>query len=321
MAAFGRSGVDLDPQAIQLLETLQRSTNDPGVQNIIDRIGSGEFGGGLLSLQDVIGIGRRLLPGQFDLLTQQASGSQAGGDLNTMSDADLLAEAGRLGIDTAQFNVPASQLEGGLQDLSALNVERGPVELSPDIRSEVSAIFEPQRQQFLEELRRNTVELAGQRGLSIGDADIPQRVAERLSTGLAGFRGQEAQTLLSLAESARANRLQQLGLREQGLLGRSNLLENRRQFENQFGLQQQQANRQFLQSAAQFQNQLRQQAFLNRQAISGQSGQIGLGLAGARFGVPTGQSNFDPTASFLQNQVGTGLIGAGIRNIGQFVGF
>lgn len=321
MATFGRAGIDVDPQAIQLLETLQRTTNDPGVQNIFDRVGSGEFGGGPLSMQDIIGIGRRLLPGKWDLLAQQAGSPAQGGDLNGMSDTDLMAEAGRLGIDTAQFNVQPGQVESGLQDLSALNVERGPIGIGPDIRSEVSAIFDPQRQQFLEDLRRNTVELAGQRGLGFGDADIPQRVAERLSTGLAGFRGQEANALLSLQESARANRLQQLGLREQGLLGRSNLLENRRQFENQFGLQQQQANRQFLQSAAQFQQNLQQRAFDNRMALGGQSGQIGLGLAGARFGVPTGQSSFNPTASFLQNQIGTGLIGAGTRNIGNFLGF
>ena len=64
MAIFGRAGIDIDPSAIQLLEQLQATTNDPGVQNIVGRIGSGEFGAGPLSMQDVIGIGRRLLPGQ-----------------------------------------------------------------------------------------------------------------------------------------------------------------------------------------------------------------------------------------------------------------
>ena len=242
-------------------------------------------------------------------------------DYNTMSDADLMGLASGLGIDTAQFNVQPSQLDTALRDVNALNVERGPVELGADVRGEVANVYEPQRQQFLEELRRNTVELAGQRGLGYGDADIPQRVAERLSTGLAGLRGQEAQSLLSLSEQARQNRLQQLGLREQGLLGRGNLAENQRQFENNFGFNQQQANRSFLMNAAQFQNNLRQQAFQNRLQLSGQTGQMGLGLAGARQGISTGSTGFNPMTQFEIAGRGLNTLSGGIQSIGNFLGF
>lgn len=311
MAIF--QNIETSPEMAQLLQRMVQS-GDQGWLNVAQRIGHGsEFPG-----EDPLSVLKRIMsPGEFSRLmgTPQAGPQDLGG----MSDADLMSTAQGLGIDTAQFNTPVSPVDAALRDVSALNVDRGTVDIGADVRGEVANIFEPQRQQFLEELRRNTVELAGQRGLGFGDADIPQRVAERLSTGLAGFRGQEAQSLLQLAEQARQNRLQQTQLREQGLQGRAGFFEGQRRFENQFAQNQQTGNRQFMLNLADFQNRLRQQAFANRQAISGQFGATGLGLAGTRS--PSGSSSFNPANQFSQMGTGLNTLGTGLQQLGGLLGF
>ena len=349
MAQFGN--INVDPQLIPILQGLIDS-GDPESLNVAQRVSHGsEFG----ESPDVMSILRRLLPAQFGFggtPLQGAGGGQQ--DLGGMSDQDLMTMAGGMGIDTGQFSFQPSPVDTAMRDVSSLtpgisqqatpfDVNRDQVSLPQDVRDEVAGIFGAQRSLGQEELRRQTVELAGQRGLGFGDADIPQRVAQQLASMESGLRGQESQALLGLSEQARQNilrqrefgsqmgegqrqfnlqnLLQQRGLQQQGLMGRAGFFEGQRQFENQFGQNQQTGNRQFMLNLANFQNQLRQQAFMNRQAISGQAGSTGLGLATSRQGITGGQTQFNPANQFSQMGTGLNTLGTGLQQFGSFLGF
>ena len=344
MATF--QNIDTSSEMAQLLQRMVES-GDQGWLNVAQRIGHGsEFPG-----EDPLSVLKRIMSGgEFARLmgTPQA-GPQ---DLDGMSDADLMSMAGGLGIDTNQFNFQPSPVDTAMRDVSSLtpgisqqatpfDVNRDQVSLPPEVQAEVAKIFGAQRSLGQEELRRQTVELAGQRGLGFGDADIPQRVAQQLAQMETGLRGSESQTLLGLSEQARQNMLrqrefgsqmgegqrqfnlqnllQQRNLQQQGLMGRAGFFEGQRQFENQFGQNQQTGNRQFMLNLANFQNSLRQQAFMNRQAISGQAGTTGLGLASGR-GV-SGQTSFNPANQFSQMGTGLNTLGTGLQQFGSFLGF
>ena len=348
MATFQNTQVS--PEMAQLLQMMVSSGN-PSLLNVAQRIGQGsEFPN-----EDPLAVMKRLLtPEEFAGLGQLAQAPQQQQDLNGMSDQDLMTMAGGMGIDTGQFSFQPSPVDTAMRDISSLtpgisqqatpfDINRDQVSLPEDVRNEVANVFGAQRALGQEELRKQTVELAGQRGLGFGDADIPQRVAQQLAQMETGLRGGESQTLLGLAEQARqnllrqrefgsqmgegqrqfnlGNLLQQRGLQQQGLMGRAGFFEGQRQFENQFGQNQQAGNRQFMLNLANFQNQLRQQAFMNRQLISGQAGQTGLGLASGRQGISGGTSSFNPANQFSQMGTGLNTLGTGLQQFGSFLGF
>ena len=143
-------------------------------------------------------------------------------------------------------------------------------------RDLVSREFAPVREQMFEELTRGAIAAAGRRGLEFSDTPLAEPFLRSLALGTSDIGGLEAGKTLEL------------------------------------GVQ----NRAFLEAARKFQNDLNQQAFVNRLNLGEQFGRTGLGLNVARFGRGTGGQTTDPTG-ILKAQTeligsGRGLIGGGL---------
>jgi len=142
----------------------------------------------------------------------------------------------------------------------------------PETQRRVGEVFQSQRASGNEELTRYMNEQAGARGLNLSDTPLLRDLGLQKSRLETGLRGAEAASLLDVG----------------------------------------QANQIFGQSMAEFQNALRQQAFLNKQSVGEQALQSGLGLGRMRMG----------QATTTQTQSGGGglgasLLGGGLGMLGQ----
>lgn len=214
--------------------------------------------------------------------------------------------------------------------------------LPPEVRQAVAQTFQSQRELGQQGLTEQALEASGQRGLRPSDTPIAGPLTRAQALLESQLRGGEAAALLGLsqqqrqfAEQANLNRFGALqaalgnrfGAFESALGNRANFLENalgrragffegQRQFENQFGLAQQQQQQGFLTNLRNMQEQLRQQAFQNRLQLAQQLGQGAFSLGNARLGT-TGQvssvtkpqtafQGFSPLLTDLA-QLGSGL--------------
>jgi|TARA_R110001583_G_scaffold33397_7_gene112707 hypothetical protein len=147
-------------------------------------------------------------------------------------------------------------------------------------RDLVSREFAPVREQMFEDLTRGAIAAAGRRGLEFSDTPIAEPFLRSLALGTSKIGGAEAGKTLEL------------------------------------GVQ----NREFLEAARRFQNDLNQQAFVNRLNLGEQFGRTGLGLNVARFGRGTGGQTVNPAqnalAQSLMTQTGGRLLGTGITDVG-----
>jgi len=187
-----------------------------------------------------------------------ADGLGLGDGLDTMSDAELMALAGRLGIDTSQFTI------GTMPDPFGGGTGNN-ITISPDVRNLVSQEYGSQREFGNEELRRGATEMAGARGLNMTDTPINDPYQRGRALFESQLRGNEAGTLLNMSEN-------RFNSREAGTLNRSRIAEGARQFQSTQNQGDVNSNRNFLSGLYNFQQQLAQTAFNNRLANAGQTG-------------------------------------------------
>src|SRR3990167_8596285 len=260
-------------------------------------------------------------PGVF--APQQQSGMDIGW-LLSMSDDDLVAYAGQMGVDTSPFSLGAFPTStptefGGPM---GLGVGAPQITMSPEVRAEVANIYNAQRTKGNEELLRMGTTLAGRRGLNLYDTPIADPLLRQKAAFESELGGMESGALLGLNESMRSFLQGQAVQREQALQSRFGLQEGQRQFGENFGenirqFQTEQGRlaenqqRSFLQNIYSTQEALAQQAFANRLQLAQQSGLLASNLAGQRLGFGTGQTTVAPP------NVGAGLqgLGAGLQNL------
>src|SRR3990167_5597895 len=260
-------------------------------------------------------------PGVF--APQQQSGMDIGW-LLSMSDDDLMAYAGQMGIDTSPFSLGAFPTStptefGGPM---GLGVGAPQITMSPEVRAEVANIYNAQRTKGNEELLRMGTTLAGRRGLNLYDTPIADPLLRQKAAFESELGGMESGALLGLNESMRSFLQGQAVQREQALQSRFGLQEGQRQFGENFGenirqFQTEQGRlaenqqRSFLQNIYSTQEALAQQAFANRLQLAQQSGQLASNLSGQRLGVGTGSTTTAPT------NIGQGLgaIGTGLQGL------
>ena len=272
------------------------------------------------------------LPGLTPQQTQNATGTfvpqQSGGMdigwLLSMSDDDLMAYAGQMGIDTSPFSLGAFPTStptefGGPM---GLGVGAPQITMSPEVRAEVANIYNAQRTKGNEELLRMGTTLAGRRGLNLYDTPIADPLLRQKAAFESELGGLESGAMLGLNESMRSFLQGQAVQRESALQSRFGLQEGQRQFGENFGenirqFQTEQGRlaenqqRSFLQNIYSTQETLAQQAFANRLQLANQSGQLASNLAGQRLGFGTGQTTTAPT----NVGAGIGAIGAGFQSL------
>lgn len=162
-------------------------------------------------------------------------GGAMGGDLNGLSDSQLMDLARMFGIDTSFM--------GG-----------GNISIDPEVRANVSRAFQSQRDLGNQELYRGAIEAAGARGLNLSDTPIGDPYLRNRALFESQLRGNEAASLLGLSE------------------GRFNTNEQTRRFQSEQGRMRDTQRQNFMSGLLNFQQALQQQAFQNRLALAGQGG-------------------------------------------------
>jgi hypothetical protein len=272
-------------------------------------------------------------------------------NINTLTDSQLQALSRQLGIGPtagqASPRGPVAPLPGLVRygeapfggaeipaapTISPLGLTVGAPEVTvpTGVRQLVSQAFQPARQVALRKLRDAAQREADIRGQSITDTPIGQEYLRQVSELQSTLGGQEAQAVLGLIQPREALLQQQAVQQEQARQARFGLqagdILNRariQQLGGQFGetaLQartslaqrfQQQSQAQQL-AAQQFQEKLRQQAFVNRASLAGLAGDIGLGLGKIRSGQAGTTTTTTPSLLTRAQGIGQGLSGIGL---------
>ena len=186
-------------------------------------------------------------------------GLSTGGNLDTMSDAELLALAGRLGIDTSPFTI--GTMPGPFGGAAGGNN----ITLSPEVQNQVNQVYDSQRSLGNEELRRSATEAAGARGLNLTDTPISDPYGRQRALFESQLRGNEAGTMLNMSEN-------RFNAAEAGTLNRSKIAEAARQFQSTQSFADRAQKQNFVGNLYDFQQGLAQQAFNNRITNTAQTG-------------------------------------------------
>lgn len=205
-----------------------------------------------------------------------------GGNLDNMSDAELIALAGRMGIDTSGFstNTMPDPFGGG---------QGGNITISPEVQAMVSQIYGSQRELGNEDLRREAIERAGARGLNLTDTPINDPYQRSRGLFESQLRSAEAGNLLNMSEN-------RFNAREAGTLSRSRIAEGARQFQSESDRLNTGQRQQFLSNLYNLQNTMAQNAASTRLGLLTNTRPIGpVGTSST-----VGNQGFDSTA-FLNN--------------------
>ena len=211
-------------------------------------------------------------------LSATTSGFQ--GDLNSLSDSQLMDLAQQYGIDTSW--------------MGANNIT-----LDPAVQQAVSQVYGSQRELGNQDLMRSAIEAAGARGLNLSDTPIADPYLRNKALMESQLRGNEAASLLGLSQNRYAQ----------------NQAQN--QFQTEQSRLNQVQNQNFLTNLYSFQQNLAQSAAQNRLQLANQAAQLGLGLSNARLSQPGNTSTTSGTSGFNPQQFGTGIsaIGAGLQGL------